>query len=324
MRKRLLTVVVAAVLDLNSGWGMRAAQNPVATFRAETTILELDARVLDRQGHFVPGLTASDFDLYEDGELQPLVSAELVDLSPVTEAQRGSVLSDVSSNGRTATFGHYYLLVLDDLHTSVGRSQTMKDIARRFVETTVGPSDQAAIVVTSGSTGPSHDFTNRQQSLLDSINRFVGQKGVNVAAGHSQGSTLMDRPAPLQRSADTPPNPVPIPRPPSSDTPDEEEEGWLAYSMVGRLRNWVNALSGLAGQAKSVVFFSEGIGYDTFQPFKRWSLPIDDRLKETIAAATRNNVTLYAVDPVAFPPVRSPTSGSASPTTTTSQPSRPA
>jgi VWFA-related protein len=70
--------------------------------------------------------------------------------------------------------------------------------------------------------------------------------------------------------------------------------------MAGSLRNWVSALSGLSGQTKSVVLFSEGIGYE-LDPFSRWGLAIKDHLEQTIAAGTRNNVTVYAIDPRGLP-----------------------
>jgi hypothetical protein len=81
-------------LDLDAGSALRAAQDPVGTFRAETSVVEVGARVFDGRGQFVRDLTASDFELYEDGTLQPLTSVELIDIPPVTRAQPGAVSSE--------------------------------------------------------------------------------------------------------------------------------------------------------------------------------------------------------------------------------------
>src|SRR5438093_7000310 len=112
MRRLLLAVAVAGggvALDLGST--LRAAQDPVAKFRAETNVVEVDTRVFDAQGHFVRDLTASDFELYEDGKLQPITNVEYVDIRSIAGAQPDSaptVPSDVSSNERTGTPGRYY------------------------------------------------------------------------------------------------------------------------------------------------------------------------------------------------------------------------
>lgn len=46
------------------------AQLPDLTFRAEVNYVEVDARVLDENGKFIGGLTAKDFQVFEDGKPQ--------------------------------------------------------------------------------------------------------------------------------------------------------------------------------------------------------------------------------------------------------------
>src|SRR5688572_16515739 len=77
MRPRLLTfgVVFAAA-------GLAAQQSPTGpvVFRAAVDIVEVDATVIDARGNAVSDLTASDFEVFEDGTLQTVASFARVDL----------------------------------------------------------------------------------------------------------------------------------------------------------------------------------------------------------------------------------------------------
>ena len=63
------------------------AQQPDLTFRAEVNYVEVDARVVDEKGQFIPGLTAKDFQVFEDGKPQQVSAFSLVNL-PVERATR--------------------------------------------------------------------------------------------------------------------------------------------------------------------------------------------------------------------------------------------
>ena len=55
---------------------------------------------------------------------------------------------------------------------------------------------------------------------------------------------------------------------------------------------------GVRGRRKSIVFLSEGIDYDITDVFNnRSASTVMDETREAIAAATRSNVSIYAVDP---------------------------
>ena len=54
----------------------------------------------------------------------------------------------------------------------------------------------------------------------------------------------------------------------------------------------------MRGRRKSIVFVSEGIDYDITDVFNnRSASTVMDETREAIAAATRSNVSIYAVDP---------------------------
>jgi len=78
--------------------------------------------------------------------------------NPVAFAGR-AVREDVKSN-IDAFAGRVYVLVLDDLNTSVLRSAYVRKVARQFIEKNLGSNDVAAVVNTSGLTDASQNFTS--------------------------------------------------------------------------------------------------------------------------------------------------------------------
>ena len=82
------------------------------------------------------------------------------------------------------------------------------------------------------------------------------------------------------------------------DDPDDAERGHNARSTLTHLKNVAEWFGGVRGRRKSIVFMSEGIDYDITDVFNnRSASTVMDETREAIAAATRSNVSIYAVDP---------------------------
>ena len=80
-------VVAGAVLTSAQEGQIPPSTQPPVTFRAEVNYVEVDARVLDDKGAFVPGLTGADFQVFEDGKPQKVSAFSLVNI-PVERVQR--------------------------------------------------------------------------------------------------------------------------------------------------------------------------------------------------------------------------------------------
>ena len=65
----------------------RAVEPPPITFRAEANFIEVDAFVSDAAGNSVANLTVDDFELFEDGKRQEVLSFAAVDL-PIERRDR--------------------------------------------------------------------------------------------------------------------------------------------------------------------------------------------------------------------------------------------
>lgn len=261
---------------------------PPITFRAEVNYIEVDARVLDQQGKFVADLKPEDFQVLEDGKPQKVSAFSLVNI-PVERVERPlfaskPIESDVRTNVQAAG-GRIYIIVLDDLHTSALRSQRIKAAARQFIERYVGANDLAAVVHTSGRSDAGQEFTTSQPRLLRAVDRFIGRK---------LASSTLNQIADVQRRAGTP-----MAADPAVDI-DDKERGYQARNTLDAIRSMSNYLANIRGRRKAIVMFGEGIDYNINEVMSdriTEAQAVMDATRDMIAAATRANVAIYAVDP---------------------------
>lgn len=152
------------------------------TYRVEVNLVQVDVFVTDAKGQFVPSLAKEDFELLEDGKLQPLSTFALVNL-PVTadpsstpaagRAPAVAVRSDVETNAG-APEPRVYVLMLDDLQTSPVDSTRVREAAVRFIDAYLEPGDVAAVMQSSGRGDVSVAFTSDRARLRKSAGAFVG------------------------------------------------------------------------------------------------------------------------------------------------------
>jgi Ca-activated chloride channel family protein len=65
-------LVIAAAFATLALAGVRAAQEPRSVFRTESDLVHFAVTVTDRRGQVIPGLTADDFEVVEDGRPQSI------------------------------------------------------------------------------------------------------------------------------------------------------------------------------------------------------------------------------------------------------------
>ncbi|MGD9904495.1 MAG: VWA domain-containing protein [Vicinamibacterales bacterium] len=286
------TLVVGAALSAQTAPQAPApppssdSTQPPITFRAEINYVEVDARVLDDKGGFVPGLGEADFEVFEDGKPQKVAAFSFVNI-PVERQPRplfaaNPIEPDVVDNV-TATDGRVYVLVLDDVHTNALRSQRTKAAARQFVQRYIGFNDRAAVVFTSGRSDAAQEFTGSQRRLLAAVDKFMGRK---------LRSATMERLDEEQRTRGLRQSGDPI------DDMLDPERSLQARTTLDSIRNLANYLGGISGRRKAIVYFSEGIDYNIYDVFntRGGASSVIQATQDAIAAATRANVAIYGVD----------------------------
>jgi VWFA-related protein len=112
-------------------------------------VLQVDARVTDRQGQAVTGLTAADFTIETDGKPQKVEQVRFVEPEPARVA-----------------------LVIDDLSLSLAHLNEVRAAVRKAVDE-IPPGHEFAIVRTSGGEGTLEQFTSDRAILAAALDQIV-------------------------------------------------------------------------------------------------------------------------------------------------------
>lgn len=318
MRRYLLLVLLAAtglVASAQQAPPSGPGAAPAVTFRSDTNFVEVHAIVTDDKGAFVRGLTKDDFEVYENGKPQQPSVFSLVDLpleqplapaAALTASAPGSpaydpIEPDIRTTARTFD-GRIYVLLMDDLQTNVARTQNVRDAARQFVQKYLGPKDLAAVVYTSGRQESGQELTGSRRLLVAAIDRFVGRK---LPSANLEKLAVHLRDTDTQAVLSDPENPQPnrsqeaLQRARDIKDPYDDERGFNAVQSLRAVENVATWLGDVQGRRKALVFFSEGIDYDIYQPFElaSSSSSIVNAAQQAVSAAQRANVNIYPVDP---------------------------
>ena len=281
----LLAPVLAMAQSANPG---NDIVQPPLTFRVEANLVEVDAFVSDAMGNPVPDLRAGDFQVTEDGRPQTVTAFSHVNI-PITRNDRPlfsptAIEPDVETN--VGLDGRIYLIVLDDLHIDVTRTPRVKAALHRFFERNFGANDLAAVVFTSGRAADGQDFTNNTRLLLGAVDKFFGHK-LRSATLQRIDEFNRQQVGGLRQSGS-----------PISD-PDALERGRNARNMMESVQKLSEFMANLHGRRKALLLVSEGVDYDIYNVFDTNGVASDiiDATRNAVGAATRGNVSIYAIDP---------------------------
>jgi VWFA-related protein len=173
-----------------------AQQTP--TFRIQIDAVTMDVIVKDDTGRFIPDLSKDDFEVFEDGVKQELVSLTVVSggrVSNVLEAAplappEGVILPPVRRVNDTS--GRIFLVFLDDLHLQFQGTGRVRQLVEKIGKELIHEGDMFGIV----SSGPSSiaiDMTYDKRRLNDALKKATGDglkpsEIINGGSG-SQGPT---------------------------------------------------------------------------------------------------------------------------------------
>jgi VWFA-related protein len=257
MRQRLGLVPVAIALFASSivVAGHQTGRPPV--FRAEANYTEIYAMVADRQGQFVPNLTADDFEIKEEGRVHPIELFSYVELPMAGSAARPTmppIFNPELPREMRAVDNRIYLLYLNPVEPTYVAQ--VRELASTFVREYLLPGDVAA-VWDPGLPARRAVFTDNRSLLLSAISPYLG-----TSLGDSD----------LQFALNCTPGGV-------SSLPSSERERCHHYLRAPKTRldealKWFGAIQ---GRRKSVVLFAAG-----------WPHEADP--------ATSTDVQVYAVD----------------------------
>ena len=284
---------LAAILVLAAGSALSAGQagkpsTDAPTFKVQVDYVEVDTVVTDRNGTMVRDLRKEDFQVFEDGKPQSISAFSLVDI-PIERYERPLFASqpiepDTSTNARPFD-GRMYVAVIDDLHVYTGHTAQVKNAARQFIERRLGANDLMAVVHVGAADSASQDFTSNKRLLLAAVDRTLGRQLESSTVSRTNQYNL-------ETSMDIRQQGTPV------TDPLEAERADNARRTLDTLRDVARWFADVHGRRKAILFFSEGIDYDITDVFNHPNASLMlDVTRETVAAATRGNVSIYAIDP---------------------------
>jgi VWFA-related protein len=179
-----MTLSLRAVAFLLLATSLRAQQEvvirshaytpPSAILRSETTLVEADLTVRDSQGHAIPNLHASDFQVFDNGVPQKIIA-----------------FSELHSDGKPAAASEsippaeipppapkFVTFFFDDNHLSSAGMLFVERAARAFIAKGLKASDSTSIVTASGQ--GDLDFTNDAKLFADKLDHLQSHTRAEV------------------------------------------------------------------------------------------------------------------------------------------------
>ena len=296
------------VLLLAAGTSVAAQQPPaqraVEAEATNVTAVVVDVVVRDKSGNPVPGLTADDFQIFEDGVRQDLGSLTAVTKPPVTPAGAPTTVTAAPGEvvGEAARKAPEVIALVFDRLTADGRALAYSaanqyigqgkvsnnvvavfgiDLSLIFHQPFTRDADaiRAAIRAAGGrATAPGNTTREKaSQSAADIVRANNAVASMSGSAGPGSASAIGGAAADAQfatiqrRMAET------------FQSLERDEQG---FATTNSLLAVVSAMKAIPGR-KSVVFFTEGLSI----------LPnVRSRFDSVVDAANRANVSIYPMD----------------------------
>jgi VWFA-related protein len=163
---------------------------------ARTEVVWLDAVVTDSHGTLVRDLEQKDFQVLEDKKAQVITNFAFAG-SRTVSAPAGASPKAAPADATAApapapgvTLGRNVLIIIDDLHISLGGLNQTRKALRRLVDELVAPDDSVAFVGTSPY-GPAVNFSRDRAPLKAAIDRLTVQQVASPAAGGAQMTAVL-------------------------------------------------------------------------------------------------------------------------------------
>lgn len=159
-----------------------SAENPNGSPKEDFTIrvaveeVRIDAVVVDRRGRQITDLTTDDFELYQDGKRQKILSAAYVnEYQPQprrSTAARNSPKAPLLASGAMLSRDQVrrtIVFVVDDLSMNFEHLNYTRMSLEKFVESQMQPGDLVSIIRTGAGIGAFQLFCSEKQPLLSAI-----------------------------------------------------------------------------------------------------------------------------------------------------------
>ncbi|HEX4346756.1 MAG TPA: VWA domain-containing protein [Vicinamibacterales bacterium] len=295
--------IVALASGVINGQQPAAPTGGAPTFSSSVKLVLVDVAVHDRKGDVVKGLTASDFELVEDGRKQDIQSFAFEEVavkangiesaamfssaaSNATPVAAGGVPINVApaaaANAPAAPLtqedaaGHRLMTLLFDTSSMQPEDvQKAVDSAEKWVNEDMTSADLVAVASIGSSLQVLNDFTNSKDTVLQTLAAFSGANGTafdavdaSTAATDDTNNTSSDDTTAVDASA-------------------QELDTFNNDVRLRAIKTLADALAPLQ-QKKAILYFSSGM--------QRSGTDNQIELRAATNAAIRANVQIYPID----------------------------
>ena len=284
IRLRLVVAATAlvasvAILSATRATAQAPTQAQPPVFRGDVTLVQVDVRVFDGDGRFVPTLTKEDFEVFERGVRQPVESFELVGYrDPLLPHDARPALA----RGR-ATDPHTWIFQFDRKHLSPGQFARVRTAVELFIQERFVDGDIAGIV--DGDKMVFDKISSSRAELLAAIRRIKpsGDQASresdkkfaeNFGGDDDASGAIRDSLAALGVA----------------------ETRRAALDMLDTSANLFDGLAGIAG-VKTVVLVSGGFGI---------AKEFEGTVRNVVRRGMRAGARVYAIDPLGLQRVGGP------------------
>jgi VWFA-related protein len=248
-----------------------STQKPV--FRTGAELVRVDVVVLDKKGQPVPSLTADDFEIEEEGDVQEIRSFQFVRADGQPDAD-DEVSLTIRSRSHAASEAardnvRVFLIFWDEYHIGQMASAVRARAAlMQFVRSAFGPTDLVAFMDPLTPID-ALTFTRDRLELFERTRRLIGRSGVYVPTRSAVEDAHLER---------------------------GDIERLRSEVTVSALKSAVVHLGGLRDGRKAIILVSEGL--------RGMMRDGQSLLTDLVRTANDNNTAIYNIDPRGFGPQR--------------------
>jgi VWFA-related protein len=153
-----------------------AKQDQEDVIRVDTTLVQTDVMVFDKQGHFADGLRANQFELKIDNKPQAIAFFERVgsgnQLVEKKSEENPDAAANSPTNSATVAPGRVLIFFVDDLHLAPESLVRTRKALLEFIDHGMAEKDVAAITSSSGQIGFLQQFTDNKAALRSAVARL--------------------------------------------------------------------------------------------------------------------------------------------------------
>jgi VWFA-related protein len=272
-----------------------SAQQSTPVFRSGVDLVLVDVVVRDKSGAVVKGLTAEDFELFEDGARQQIRTFAFEEIGAAAPgAIEGTVLRAAASSGTGRreeaaaldaaakpltsddVAGHRLLtLVFDTSSMQPEDIQKAAEAATKWVDAQMTPADLVAVATIGSTLQVLTDFTSSKEQVQSVLASFSGGEATAFAAVDSSTAATDEAAASATDDAST------------VDASAQELDTFNNDVRLRALKTLAEALKPIQ-QKKAIIYFSAGM--------QRSGADNQVELRAAVNAAVRANVAIYPVD----------------------------